>query len=199
MVLGGVAIRPSSAATDRPSIRSRHQGDDLPRRELRSLIARRGIGACLDPRRFEGELVGVCGHFEKEVFVLIAALKKDVVSELVRVSDTSPIEERMTRITGRLCDIGLERQAAAWAVETWARALGLIEAAGQPFLAEGSAAPKPIEYEFPHCLAEEEAVGPGGSSRSRDARPKARLTGLSSKRGWIGWRPSQPTSPSTMT
>ncbi len=133
--------------------------DDLTRIQLLSLIAQRGITAWLYPQQFEAELLGVCGDCEKEVFVLLTALKKDVVSELVRASDPSPISERMARITQRLCDIGLERRAATWAVEMWALGLGLFEAAQSP--PDEPTAPVSIEYECPSCHVGDEADGPG--------------------------------------
>jgi uncharacterized protein YbaR (Trm112 family) len=125
--------------------------DDLPRRELRRLIARLGTGICLEPRRFEDELAASCGHFEKEVFVLVAALRKDVVSELLRGSDPSPIGVRVARFADRLCAIGVERQAASWAAETWAIALGLIQVVEQPASPEVPAEPTRINYQCPHC------------------------------------------------
>jgi len=135
--------------------------DDLPRQELRSLIARRGIAACLDPRRFEDELAGVCGRSEKEVFVLVAALRKDVVSELVRGSDPSPIDVRVARFADRLYDIGVERRAADWAAETWAFALGLLGAVEHPTPPGMPAVAARIEYQCPHCHEVGAAEMPG--------------------------------------
>ena len=135
--------------------------DDLPRRELLNMIARKGIGVCLDPRHFEGELSSLCGGCEKEVFVLATALRKDVISELLRASDTSPVGEKLPRLAGRLHDLGLDRQVAMWAVETWAIALGLLEVVDQPSLADEPRAPEQLEYDSPHCHEAEEADGPG--------------------------------------
>jgi parallel beta-helix repeat protein len=103
--------------------------NDLPRQKLCEIIVQYGRSVCDDPRRCEGLLRDLCPDHRREVFVLASALKERVAAELIASSAGVPYEMLLARLANRLQDnLGLAEDAACWAVETWALALGVISA-----------------------------------------------------------------------
>ncbi|MFO1422242.1 MAG: formylglycine-generating enzyme family protein [Candidatus Competibacteraceae bacterium] len=99
---------------------------DLPRQKLRELLVQYGRSLCDDPRRCEALLKDYCGQYKREIFVLISALKNRVAEDLINASAGVPLTLVMGRLSQRLKDeLGLAEDAARWAVESWALALGL--------------------------------------------------------------------------
>jgi len=98
--------------------------NDLPRRKLREIIDRYGRSLCEDPRRCEALLRDFCGEYEREIFVLVNALKVGVATDLMASSHNLPGELLLARLTRRLIDdLAVTDEAAGWAVQSWARAL----------------------------------------------------------------------------
>ena len=103
--------------------------DDLPRHKLRELIIEYGRSLCDDPRRCEALLKDYCGQYRREIFVLVSALKNRVAEDLINASAGVPSALVLGRLIQRLEDeLGLAEDAARWAVESWALALGLAAA-----------------------------------------------------------------------
>ena len=101
--------------------------NDEPRQKLCELIVEYGRSLCNDPRRCEGLLKDYCGNHKREIFVLVSALKKKVTDDLLKPSAGVPQEMVMGRLQKRLEDeLALTDEAAHWAVESWALALGFI-------------------------------------------------------------------------
>jgi formylglycine-generating enzyme required for sulfatase activity len=107
----------------------------LPRQKLRELIVQYGRSLCDDPRRCEALLKDYCGQYKREIFVLVNALKNRVAEDLNNTSAGVPPALVVGRLIQRLEDeLGLAENAARWAVETWALALGImpVESVEQP-------------------------------------------------------------------
>ena len=101
--------------------------NDEPRQKLRALIVEYGRALCNDPRRCEALLKDYCGNHKREIFVLVSALKKKVTVDLLKSSAGLPQEMVMGRLQKRLEDeLAMTAEAAHWAVESWALALGFI-------------------------------------------------------------------------
>lgn len=102
--------------------------DELPRQKLGELLATYGRSLCDDPRRCEGLLRDMCGAHKREVNVLVSALKEHIATDLLSSSvSNQPREVLLARLTKRLTEnLGLAEDAARWAVDSWALALGII-------------------------------------------------------------------------
>ena len=98
-----------------------------PRQKLRELIVEYGRSLCNDSRRCEALLKDYCGNHKREIFVLVSALKKKVTDDLLKPSVGVPQEMVLGRLQKRLEDeLAMTDEAAHWAVESWALALGFI-------------------------------------------------------------------------
>jgi len=102
--------------------------NNLPRQKLCEIIAQYGHSLRDDPRRTEALLRDFCGEYKREIFVLVSALRERVAADLLTLQDSMPHEVLLARLTKRLQDdLALAEDAARWAVESWALALGVIE------------------------------------------------------------------------
>lgn len=102
---------------------------DLPRQKLGEIIVMYGRLVCEDPRRCEALLRDLCSQYHREITVLIGAQKERVAHDLL-VSQHVPAPVLMAQLTQRLQDnLALTKDAATWAVESWALALGIISSA----------------------------------------------------------------------
>ncbi len=100
---------------------------DAPRQKLRELIIEYGRSLCEDPRRCEALLKDYCGQHKREIFVLISALKNRVAEDLLKAPAGIPQSMVLARLNKRLEDeLAMTPDAAHWAVESWALALGFI-------------------------------------------------------------------------
>ena len=101
--------------------------NDLPRQKLHELIAEHGLSLCDDPRRVEAMLKDLCGQHKREINVLVTAMKERVVEDLRNSQATAPTSILLPRLAKRLHDnLGMEKEVAAWAVESWAWVLGFL-------------------------------------------------------------------------
>jgi len=99
--------------------------DNLPRQMLRRILDKYGRDICSDARRCEGLLNDLCGSHRREINVLINALKERIPLDLLAAANSMPHELLLTRLEKRLEEqTGLTAEAARWAVESWALALG---------------------------------------------------------------------------
>lgn len=101
--------------------------NNIPRQQLYQLIATYGHSLCDDPRRCEALLKDLCAQYRPEVSVLVGALKEKVAAELLASQKNMPQTVLLARLTKRIHEnLALTEDAARWAVESWALALGVI-------------------------------------------------------------------------
>ena len=102
--------------------------NDAPRQILADLIARYGPSLSEDPRRTEGLLRDYGGDYKREIFVLVSAAEERVPADLLPLQGSVPHRMLLAQLTRRLQeDLALAEDAARWAVESWALALGVIQ------------------------------------------------------------------------
>lgn len=103
-----------------------------PRDALRQIIAKHGTGVCTDADRCRALLNDACGEFRREINILTGALEEHVPLDLLAAAKNSAMPRGLlfAKLEKRLEDnLALTTEAAQWAVETWALALGIISAA----------------------------------------------------------------------
>lgn len=101
--------------------------NDAPRQTLRALVARHGPGLCSDARRCEALLRDHAGAHRREVNTLVSALKERVPLDLLAAQSAMPRSLLVARLAKRLEDqLALTPEAARWAVDSWALALGVV-------------------------------------------------------------------------
>ncbi len=101
--------------------------NDEPRQKLRELIIEYGRSLCDDPRRCEALLKDYCGQYKREIFVLVGALRNRVADDLLKASSGVPQSILLARLNKQLEEeLAMTPEAAHWAVESWALALGVI-------------------------------------------------------------------------
>jgi len=95
-------------------------------RLLKSFIDRYGTTIALDPLRCEGLLRDTCPRCNKEIFVLVNAVRQQVPADLLTPRHTLPAALFRGFLIKRLQDeVAFSEEAAQWAVDTWATALNL--------------------------------------------------------------------------
>ena len=106
--------------------------NDQAARMLKSLIARYGTSVALDPLRCEGLLRDTCPRCNREIFVLVNAVRQQVPADLLSPRHSLPMPLFRGFLTKRLQDeLAFSDEAAHWAVDTWADALGVDNGADQ--------------------------------------------------------------------
>ena len=124
--------------------------NDQPRQKLREIVARHGPSVVRDVRRCEGLLKDYSAEYRREVSVLVSALEEHVPQDLSAAPAGTPRTVLLKRLARRVSDNrALSEPAAAWAVNSWALALGLISDDELKTLEESAPAGSP-------------AGGPGG-------------------------------------
>jgi hypothetical protein len=98
-------------------------------RILISLVARYGTSLAYDPLRCEALLRDTCANSNREIFVLVNAVRQQVPSDLLSPRHSLPFPLFREFLVKRLQDeLGFSDEAALWAVSTWSVALGLASA-----------------------------------------------------------------------
>lgn len=101
--------------------------NEIPREILRRVVAKHGGAVYTDARKCQNLLNDLCGEYEREINVLIAALEQRVPLDLLAGARTMPVETLLSRLQKRLEEqTALTNEAARWAVESWAAALSLL-------------------------------------------------------------------------
>ncbi len=101
--------------------------NDLPRRALIDIIRDYGRSVLDDPRRCEALLQDRCGESRREIFLLTSTLREGAARELAAARQDVPVDVLVSQLSTRLrSNLALTDEAAQWAVESWAAALGLI-------------------------------------------------------------------------
>ena len=100
--------------------------NNVPRQALRRMVAKHGKDVCADARRCENLLKDSCGSYRREINVLVAAVEDRVPLDLLAAGSSMPLELLITRLEKRLEEqTAMTRDAARWAVESWALALNV--------------------------------------------------------------------------
>lgn len=100
--------------------------DDLARKKLCQIVARYGLSAT-EARRCESLLKDYCGQLKREIFVLVCAVREQVVVDLLGAQESVPHELLLPLLSKRLQqNLALTEEAAHWAVESWALALAQL-------------------------------------------------------------------------
>ncbi len=103
---------------------------DVPRETLIGIIAKYGFAVCEHPKRCEALLRDLCGEYRREINILMGALEERVPLDLMSSGKGLPREALLARLTKRLQDqLAYTEDAARWAVDSWALALGVISSA----------------------------------------------------------------------
>ncbi len=101
--------------------------NNLPRQMLRQILAKYGKEICSDARRCQGLLNDLCGSHRREVNVLVNAIEERIPLDLLAGASSMPPELLLSRLEKRFEEqTGLTAEAAQWAVESWALALGVL-------------------------------------------------------------------------
>src|SRR5438132_7051420 len=99
--------------------------NEIPRQKLYELIAKYGESLCDQPLRLEGLLRDLCGKYRLEINLFVHALKEGIATDLRNASASVHTDLLIARLGKRLQDHhGVSEEAARWAVESWALALG---------------------------------------------------------------------------
>ena len=97
-----------------------------PARILASLVGRYGTSLAYDPLRCEALLRDTCTQCNREIFVLVNAVRQQVPADLLSPRHSLPFPLFRGFLAKRLQDeLGFSDAAAQWAVDTWSAALGL--------------------------------------------------------------------------
>jgi hypothetical protein len=114
-------------------------------------VARYGVSVAHDPNRCEGLLRDTCGKCNREIFVLVQAVRQKVPSDLLAPRHSLPFPLMKGFLVKRLEDeLGFSDEAAHWAVESWATALGLQDQQPEKKSGSGSGArPKILSGSIP--------------------------------------------------
>jgi hypothetical protein len=101
--------------------------DNQARDKLCQVVAKHGVGICNEPRRLRALLADYCPGLKLEVHVLATALEQRIATELLTSSTGLPWEAVSGRLVRRLMEeAAMSKQAALWAVGSWALALGKL-------------------------------------------------------------------------
>lgn len=104
--------------------------DSTVRETLCELIAEHGRELRKDIRRCSALLKDLCGTHKREINVVIAAARERIGDDLLSAPSMLPRPALIARLARRLSDeLAMQEEAAKWAVETWALALGVIKPA----------------------------------------------------------------------
>ncbi len=113
---------------------------------LRAIIEGQGVGVLTQPRLVESLLADMCPDQRRETHLLAGAQREGVPDEL-RTPSTVPPPLLRARLQQRLAEnLSVTEEAARWAVETWAIALGVLaesEAQTGPSLRSSQPQPPP--------------------------------------------------------
>jgi hypothetical protein len=110
-----------------PSGRALASADEDLRRALEYLIERHGRALNREPQRLEAMLRDLCPVHRREIFLLVAAVKEQVVSEILLSLDVLPDDIVAARAARRLQDgLGLSEESARWAVSMWLPAVRML-------------------------------------------------------------------------
>ncbi len=116
--------------------------DERVRQVLRALVTEHGAEMATDAARCESLLRGRCPANKREVALLLGVLRSGVMGELQRSAAGAATVGRVGMLAHRIEDeLGVTADAARWAVESWALALGWPLEVAKPVAQATPAAP----------------------------------------------------------
>jgi hypothetical protein len=105
------------------------QPDSAPVRALCQLSETYGRALCREPQRVEAMLRDLCPGNKREIFLLVSALKEQIVLDLMSTQDGLPEEIVVSRSRRKLADnLGFTEESASWAVDSWLQASRILAA-----------------------------------------------------------------------
>jgi hypothetical protein len=120
------------------------------RRELRALVGEHGAAITADASRCEALLRERCPANKREVALLLGVLRSGVMAELRLSATGAATAGRVGMLAHRVEDeLGVNAEAARWAIESWAFALGRPLEAAKPVAAAEPVAPAPAPVPAP--------------------------------------------------
>lgn len=143
--------------------------NNIPRQKLRQILAKYGKEICSDARRCEGLLNDLCGSHRREINVLVNAIEEHIPLDLLAGASSIPLELLLTRLEKRLENqTALTAEAARWAVESWALALGVAtDAEIEERARKQSDPPSPKAEKIQPVESENKATNQGVSNINR--------------------------------
>ena len=101
---------------------------EISREKLAEIVRLYGQIVTEDPRRVEALLRDYCPHNTREINLIVNAAREQVPAGLLAASEAQPISVLTDHLSQQLCvELGITTQAARWAVESWALALGKMQ------------------------------------------------------------------------
>lgn len=101
--------------------------DSAPVRALCQLSETYGRALCRDPQRVEAMLRDLCPGNKREIFLLVSALKEQIVPDLMSTHEGAPEEVVVSRSRRKLSDnLGITEESAGWAVDSWLQASRIL-------------------------------------------------------------------------
>lgn len=140
--------------------------DDIVRQTLIQLVAQQGRDVVENSRRCNALLRDLAPGHKREIFVLVSALEQGVVNDLLSLQGQVPAGILLAQVTAKLQSaLALTEEAARWAVESWALALGVLPSAANAMDASALA----VSIKLAYTLTEHQAgvVGLAFSSDSQ--------------------------------
>ncbi len=88
-----------------------------------------GRALCREPQRVEAMLRDLCPDQKREIFLLVSALKEQIVPDLISAYEGAPADLVYSRSCQKLYDnLGFTEESAVWAVESWLEASRILAA-----------------------------------------------------------------------
>jgi len=127
--------------------------DDIVRRALLRCSAEHGVDLLRDPTRLEAYLRDMAPGRHAEIHCIASAVREGALTDLQAAADGLPVGAVIARLADRLHErLAMDREAALWAAQSLAQALGLqvTDAAQQQASAP---AKSPEQHGIPHTRA----------------------------------------------
>lgn len=145
--------------------------EETARQALIDVIGRFGQSVCDDPRRCKALLLDMCPQDGRGIRVLIGALQERIPQSLQGSSAGGvPLAVKIPQLATHLHrELALAEDAARWAVESWALALGLETPSQLASIATNWEATPHSSSGYP--FEEAPPPGLGGSAPTPSSRP----------------------------
>ncbi|MCK8823581.1 formylglycine-generating enzyme family protein [Fuchsiella alkaliacetigena] len=96
--------------------------------QLREIIEEYGVVICEEPKRLRALLNDLCPEYNRENFLLLTALTKNIVRGLLEIEESGEYQFKAAQLKRSLVNnCGIIAELASWTVDSWAYALGVVE------------------------------------------------------------------------
>jgi len=155
--------------------------DDSVCQTLMKLRDEFGLSLLKDPDRLEAHLRDLAPGKHAEIHCLVSAVREGVVADLLSASGALPIDAVVPRLAeGLRGRVGMDREAAHWAVQSLALAIGKLQTRAAPH--------EPPEADAASALTAPLQVAgpPAAAAQAAAARPtEPPLPGAGDQAAWI--------------